>query len=92
MGSRHVADLDQRRFSRGSTSFRHLGLNIFHINTSSLTHLVRATMPLPRIAVIGAGAAGLAQAKQVLDAFRIPQGPGVELVVFEARRDVGGVW
>lgn len=49
-------------------------------------------MPLPRIAVIGAGAAGLAQAKQVLDAFRIPQGPGVELVVFEARRDVGGVW
>jgi cation diffusion facilitator CzcD-associated flavoprotein CzcO len=42
-----------------------------------------------RIAVIGAGAAGLAQAKQILDAF---QGRTVELVIYEARNDVGGVW
>ncbi|KAJ9110945.1 hypothetical protein QFC20_002711 [Naganishia adeliensis] len=49
-------------------------------------------MALPRIAIIGTGAAGLAQAKQVLDAFRNSEGLGVELVVFEARRDVGGVW
>jgi cation diffusion facilitator CzcD-associated flavoprotein CzcO len=44
-----------------------------------------------RIAIIGAGAAGLAQAKQVLDAFRTSDN-GVELVVFESRNDVGGVW
>lgn len=49
-------------------------------------------MALPRIAIVGAGAAGLAQTKQVLDAFRTSEGLGVELVVFEARRDVGGVW
>ncbi|KAJ9105026.1 hypothetical protein QFC19_003657 [Naganishia cerealis] len=45
-----------------------------------------------RVAVIGAGAAGLVQAKQVLDAFRSSAGQGVELVVFESRKDVGGVW
>lgn len=49
-------------------------------------------MHVPRIAIIGAGAAGLAQAKQVLDAFRTSEGLEVDLVVFEARRDVGGVW
>jgi cation diffusion facilitator CzcD-associated flavoprotein CzcO len=42
-----------------------------------------------RIAIIGAGAAGLAQAKQILDAF--PE-QTVELVIYEARNDVGGVW
>lgn len=47
---------------------------------------------ITRIAVIGAGAAGLAQAKQVLDAFRTTQGLNVELVIYEARNDVGGVW
>ncbi|KAJ9093065.1 hypothetical protein QFC21_006558 [Naganishia friedmannii] len=49
-----------------------------------------------RIAIIGAGAAGLAQAKQVLVDAAFPQdgdgGDGVELVVFESRNDVGGVW
>lgn len=48
-----------------------------------------------RIAIIGAGAAGLAQAKQVLDAFRTSSSglqDGVDLVVFESRNDVGGVW
>lgn len=45
-----------------------------------------------RIAVIGAGAAGLAQAKQVLDAFKTPQEQNVELVIYESRNDVGGVW
>jgi cation diffusion facilitator CzcD-associated flavoprotein CzcO len=46
-----------------------------------------------RIAVIGAGSAGLAQIKQILDAF---SRPGVEkqleLVAFETRDDVGGLW
>lgn len=48
-----------------------------------------------RIAIIGAGAAGLAQAKQVLDAFSTSSAglpDGVDLVVFESRNDVGGVW
>ncbi|GHJ89020.1 hypothetical protein NliqN6_5422 [Naganishia liquefaciens] len=50
-------------------------------------------MPPKRIAVIGAGAAGLAQAKQILDAFTSPAGLlQVELVIYEARNDVGGVW
>ncbi|KAJ9112081.1 hypothetical protein QFC22_006380 [Naganishia vaughanmartiniae] len=55
--------------------------------------MTNPTTPMrKRIAVIGAGAAGLAQAKQVLDAFRTHDGVAVELVVFESRTDVGGVW
>jgi cation diffusion facilitator CzcD-associated flavoprotein CzcO len=51
------------------------------------------TRPVKRIAVIGGGAAGVAQAKEILDAFR----PGVcdhkvELVVYESRDEIGGVW
>jgi cation diffusion facilitator CzcD-associated flavoprotein CzcO len=51
------------------------------------------TRPVKRIAVVGGGAAGVAQAKEILAAFR----PGVsdykvELVVYESRNDIGGVW
>jgi cation diffusion facilitator CzcD-associated flavoprotein CzcO len=49
-----------------------------------------------RIAIIGAGAAGIAQAKQIVDAFhldtRTEDDVRVDVVVFEARDRVGGVW
>jgi cation diffusion facilitator CzcD-associated flavoprotein CzcO len=52
-----------------------------------------------RIAVIGAGPAGLAQAKQAIDTFnseryaaKTIQPRKLELIVFESRDQVGGVW
>lgn len=48
-----------------------------------------------RVAVIGAGSAGLAQIKQLLDAFHRPDVSdrlSLELVAFEKRDDVGGLW
>lgn len=47
-----------------------------------------------RVAVIGAGAAGIAQAKELVNAFAHPDATNqqLELVVFEARHAVGGVW
>jgi hypothetical protein len=42
-----------------------------------------------RIAVVGAGPAGMAMAKQVQDNSR---GQGVEIVLFERRQEVGGIW
>ena len=52
-----------------------------------------STRPTKRIAVIGAGAAGLAQAKEILQAFQSGEsGYGVELVVYESRSQIGGVW
>jgi cation diffusion facilitator CzcD-associated flavoprotein CzcO len=55
--------------------------------------MTKDSRPIKRIAVIGGGAAGVAQAKEILDAFR----PGmsdyqVSLTVYEARDDLGGVW
>lgn len=51
------------------------------------------TQTFVRIAVIGAGSAGLAQIKQCLDAFRRPEVKHrLELVAFEPRSDVGGLW
>lgn len=52
------------------------------------------TRPFKKIAVIGAGAAGLAQAKQLLQAFEFGSGSPfrLHLVVFEAKSQVGGVW
>lgn len=50
-------------------------------------------MSVTRVGIIGAGSAGLAQLKQVLDAFRRPNvGSKLEVVCFEARDEVGGVW
>lgn len=46
----------------------------------------------PKIAIIGAGAAGLALAKQVIDAFRTSARAEMKLVIFEAKDDVGGIW
>lgn len=49
--------------------------------------------PLKRIAVIGAGAAGITQTKQLVDAFADASSEfELDLVVFEVRDDVGGVW
>jgi len=46
-----------------------------------------------RIAIIGAGSSGLAQLKQLLDAFSRPQGTcRLKITVFESRSEIGGVW
>ena len=46
-----------------------------------------------RVAVIGAGSSGLAQLKQLLDAFSRPLVRSqLEVVVFESRPEIGGVW
>lgn len=66
----------------------------FHLSTAS-----RMSDTI-RIAVIGAGSAGIAQAKQAIDAFHSKQylskpasdRKQLELVVFEERDEVGGVW
>lgn len=51
--------------------------------------------PVVRVAVIGLGAAGVAQVAQLLGAFARPevsQRVRLEVVGFEARDTVGGVW
>ena len=46
-----------------------------------------------RIAIIGAGSSGLAQLKQLLDAFARPHvSTQLEVVLFESRSEIGGVW
>lgn len=46
-----------------------------------------------RVAVIGAGASGLAQTQQLLEAWnRKEVKTKLEVIVYEAREDVGGVW
>jgi cation diffusion facilitator CzcD-associated flavoprotein CzcO len=49
-----------------------------------------------RVAIIGAGASGLVQLKQLLDAFSRAdvkrRGKKLEVVCFEKSREVGGVW
>lgn len=48
-----------------------------------------------RVAVIGVGSAGLAALKQAVDAFSRPEVASrtrLELVGFETRDDVGGLW
>ena len=49
-----------------------------------------------RVAIIGAGASGLVQLKQLLDAFNRAdvkrRGKRLEVVCFEKSREVGGVW
>ncbi|EIW66197.1 hypothetical protein TREMEDRAFT_13077, partial [Tremella mesenterica DSM 1558] len=44
-----------------------------------------------RIAIIGAGASGLTSIKQLIDTFR-RVGRSVEVVCYESKEDVGGVW
>ncbi len=52
-----------------------------------------ASLPITRIAVIGAGAAGITQAKQIVDAWSVNNvETQLQIVVFEARDAVGGVW
>lgn len=49
--------------------------------------------PVKRIAIIGAGSSGIAQAKQVLDAFAYGKSEyKADIVVFEAKEKIGGVW
>lgn len=48
---------------------------------------------ITRIAIIGAGATGLTQLKQLLDAFgREEVQSELEVTLFEARDQVGGTW
>lgn len=50
-------------------------------------------MGLKKVAIIGAGASGLAQVKQLVDTFGRPKVEDeLEVVVFESREEVGGVW
>ena len=68
----------------------------------SLTHLVVSVnmepsnghrRPLKRIAIIGAGATGMVQLKNLLDVFSRPEVEyELEVVVFESKSQVGGVW
>lgn len=44
-----------------------------------------------RIAIIGAGSAGMGMAQQVVEAGK-RQGSTIEFVVFERRGNVGGIW
>lgn len=53
------------------------------------------TRPLTRIAVIGAGASGLAtlaQLKEVYSRPKVAAETRVEIVGFESRDGVGGIW
>jgi cation diffusion facilitator CzcD-associated flavoprotein CzcO len=48
---------------------------------------------ITRVAIIGAGASGIAQLKQLLDAFARPEVTmKLEVVLYESRDQVGGVW
>lgn len=50
---------------------------------------------LVRVGIIGAGASGLAQLKQLIDAFDRPQVRArkqLQVSVFEKNGEVGGVW
>ena len=52
-------------------------------------------IPTVRIAVIGVGSAGLAALKQAVDAFSRPEvvkRVKLDLVGFETRSEVGGLW
>lgn len=54
---------------------------------------VNASKQKKRISIIGAGASGLVQLKNLLDVFARPDVQDeLEVVVFEAKEDVGGVW
>ena len=48
--------------------------------------------PQVHIAIIGAGSAGLAALKQILDAFARAQTLKLHIVVYESNEEVGGVW
>ncbi len=61
--------------------------------TSSYTNRASMTHSLTRIATIGAGTSGLAQLKQMLDASARPEVKSrLEVVLYESRGEVGGVW
>lgn len=55
--------------------------------------MTRTLRQKKRIALIGAGASGLAAAKELIESFRSGGSAfDLELVVFEARDKIGGVW
>jgi cation diffusion facilitator CzcD-associated flavoprotein CzcO len=50
---------------------------------------------LVRVGIIGGGASGLAQLKQLIDAFARPkvmEKKELEVVLFEKNPEIGGVW
>lgn len=53
----------------------------------------RTDRPTKRIAIVGAGATGMVQLKNLLDVFGRPEVEyDLEVVVFESKSEVGGVW
>jgi cation diffusion facilitator CzcD-associated flavoprotein CzcO len=51
------------------------------------------TRPTKRVAIIGAGPTGLAQLKNILDTRKLEhRAYELEVVVYESKPDVGGVW
>jgi cation diffusion facilitator CzcD-associated flavoprotein CzcO len=55
----------------------------------------KSTRKVTRVGIIGAGASGLAQLKQLLEAFSRPEVKSrteLEVIVFEKQAEVGGVW
>lgn len=53
------------------------------------------TRQVIRVGIIGGGASGLAQLKQLLDAFARPEvkkRSELQVVLFEKQSEVGGVW
>ena len=49
--------------------------------------------PTKKIAIIGAGATGMVQLKNLVEVFSRPEVEyGLEVVVFESKSEVGGVW
>jgi cation diffusion facilitator CzcD-associated flavoprotein CzcO len=51
------------------------------------------TRPTKRVAIIGSGPTGLAQLKNILDTRKLEhRAYELEVVVYESKPDVGGVW
>jgi hypothetical protein len=80
----------------GTHPYKHTPLQSYSYSTTTTQSLALGmTRKVVRIAIIGAGASGLAQLKQVLDAFNRPDVQGrtdLEVVVLEKQSEVGGVW
>jgi hypothetical protein len=61
-----------------------------HEETNSSHRVFQQGTPVNKsVAIVGAGSAGLAMLKALVD---LPEGGGWEIVLYEQRRDVGGIW
>lgn len=65
------------------------------LDSSSRPTTMSPSLPVIRVAIIGAGSSGLATLKQVVDAFarqEVRRRTSLDVVVYESKSDVGGVW